>query len=397
MPIPIRSIRERSDQMIADIQSETNQQIPPLWESWDRPWSVVIAGLLKIVELASARAALNMLPSKTHDEDVLREFAAWGSTPRDEEVAAILNVSGTGVAAAVIGGGSEGAQYVSEDGQKFYFEEDYTIPSTGEFTTQIVAYFPGAQANLKSGDLFITGQNANISGTLAIVETDPIYREGKSQELFEDWRTNVNRSLQRPILPDNNSYFYETTRQTPGGEIVAGYPYVVRPGQLELYVRSAANNGVPTATQVQAVQEWYDGTYDGEIRIPPHYEGFLPDSPTTSRFIVRGCTNTLFQIKGTGLSPDNDTTQALLAADLLDWFSTRAPFIRGVNVINKSVIDQKSLTSIIQDRVKSGDIDDFNTIQFGLSGSSFIPLTTYTPGRGELVRTESAYIDWSIS
>lgn len=397
MPLIIRSIRQRIEQIISDLQNATQQTIPPIEESWDRTWATVNGGMAKTIELGINRAARDMLPGATNNEEVLSEYAGWGNTPRGEEQQAILNATGTGVPGEVIGGGISGIQYVSDDGQKFYFADDVTIPPSGSFAIQVTAFLPGAQANLKRGTLAITGQDPNISGVLTIVESDPIVREGRDQQVYAAWRTDVNRSLQRPILADNYSYFYETTRQTPGGEIVAGYAYTGRPGQMELYVRSRGNNGIPTELQKTNVQDWYDGTADGVVRIPPHYEGFLPDEPETSRFPIFGCTNTLFAVRVTGMLPNTEVTQTVVGQDIIDYFETREPYIRGVSISNNGLLDVKALTSIVQNRVESGDIQTFTSVEYSLAGGAFNPQSQYALGRGELCRTTASEIEWPES
>jgi hypothetical protein len=393
MPLPIRSVEEREEQIIADLQSESGQVVPAIEESWDRFWARVQAGMAKIVDLAVNRAAKNILPSKTQSEPVLEEFAGWAESPRGEEVQTILNVLGTGITGEIIGGGISGVQYVYQDGQKFYFEDDFTIPSDS-FETQVTAFRAGAAGNLRRGELLITGQNANISSVLTIKEADPIAREGRDEQLFESWRVDVNRGLQQPVLPDNYSFFYKTTKGTPGGEFSAGYAYTGRPGQLKLYGRTKEGNGVPDAPQLQALEDWYDGTTDNVVRIPPHYADFLPDDPTVKRFLVLACSNTGFRVRVTGMSPNNPETQALVGQDIVDWFADREPYVKGQSVTNKGTLTSKALESIVQDRVESGDIQKFTAAEFSKDGATFIPIAEYPLGEGELSSTDTSKIEW---
>lgn len=395
MPLEIRSIEQREAQIIADVQSETGQTIPPIQESWDRLWARVNAGMSKIIELAINRGARNILPSKTQSEEVLQVYSGWANTPRGDAVKTILNVVGTGVVGETISGGPSGVSYVSEIGQKYHFEDDYEITES-PFNTEVVAYLAGADANLLKGDLAITAQDPNIGGELAVYEPSPLSREGREIELFEAWRANTDQGLKRPQLPDNYSFFNTTARNTPGGEIAAGYAYVQRPGQLRVFVEARGDDRVPTPEQVQSVYDWFDGTTDGVVRIPPRYVGFLPDEPTTPRFAVVAITSTAFSVRVTGMTPNTDVTQGLVGGDISNWFDDRRPYLRGVSVYNLGLIDVKALTSLVQSRIDSGDIQDFTAIEYSLDGATFVPIDKYFLGEGELSETDEGSIVWPV-
>lgn len=397
MPLTIRSIAQRAAQMLADLQSSTGQVIPPIVESWDNTWATTIAGMAKTVELAIPRAAQDVLPNKTQNEEVLQVYSGWANTSRGDSVQTRLNITGTGTPAATIGGGVSGEVYTSEDGQKFYFPDDVTIPATGVVETVIEAFLSGAQANLRKGTLYTTGQNPDISAELTIAESDPIAREGRDPEQFEAWRANVDRGLKRPILADNYSYFYQTARETPGGEVAAAYPYVERPGQIALYIRGRTDDGVPSAQTLVDVDNWFRGVTDNVVRIPPHYEGVLPDDASALRFLIFACTNQGFAVRVTGMSPDNEATRALVGQDIVDWFATREPFVRGVSIYNNGILDKKALTSVVQNRVELGDIQSFTDVNFSTSGGAFTPITSRPLGKGELASTTTGDISWPAS
>jgi hypothetical protein len=161
-----------------------------------------------------------------------------------------------------------------------------------------------------------------------------------------------------------------------------------------VFVEARNDTGIPSEAQLQQVRDWYDGTTDDVVRIPPHYEGFLPDG-VTPRFIVQACTAPSFSQRVTGMLPDTDVTRELIATDLVNWYAGRKPYVRGASAIDTGLITQKALVSLMQRRVDSGDLQDFTNIEFAPTDTSFVPLDKYALGQGELPATSDSLIVWT--
>lgn len=389
MSSEIQTIKEREAQIISDVQDATGQLLPPLAISSDRIWAIVFAAMGNVFDKATIKALKNALPSTTTMEDILSEFSDYADTERTQSTFARLNVTGTGTAGETIVGGLSGVNYVSADGQKFYFESSFVVPSDGNISETITAMIPGPQANLSSGELSITAQNANISSTLTIDETDPFYSEGTDIQEFENWRDEVMRVCRRPVLSDNYSYYNATAQKTPGANVVAGYAYVGKPGQVNLYIRTDSDDGTASTEQIEMVQEYFDGTYDGEVRLPAGMEGNIPDSATIKRFNVYSVTVKEFWIKILTLLPNDDETKQKIADDQDLFFKSREPYIKGVSAEDVSVVSVSKLTARIANMVETIGAKNFDSVQLSLDGSSFSSISSYSLREGEIAWIDS--------
>lgn len=393
MSLPVMTIDEIRAQIIADIEAATGQQIPAELISWDNIAALVFAGFFKKLEKSQQKAVLNALIDKTTDLGVLEVFSGWTQTPRLQKNSAALNVGGTGVAGEVIPGGISATTYISADGQKFYFEDDYTIPANGIVDTTVIAMLPGGQGNLYKGNLDITAQNANISSVLVIDATDPIAIEGRDEETLESWRSRIRRAAAQPVLSDNYSYYNETAIQTPGRIVKNAYAYVGRPCEMELFIRDYSDLGIPTSEVIALVDDWFRGVNDGELKLNAGLEGYVPDNATELRFQVKKCTNTDASVRIYGLQPDSEENRSLVIAKLNPWFSGRQPYVKGVSLENEGLVDKNSLITETQAVIDENGLDSFTTIQFSVNAGSFVSIDEYPLGKGELINLNSR-IEW---
>jgi uncharacterized phage protein gp47/JayE len=227
----------------------------------------------------------------------------------------------------------------------------------------ITAYIAGAQANIAVGELSITAQNADISSTLTIVS---IVNPGEDEESFDSYKQETQRAARRPVMSDNYSYYWATTREVD--DAFGGYPYVGKPGTLDIYVQAIAP-AIPAPGD-----KYFDGTTDGVVRYPPDFDGFLPDNATVPRFNVYGVSETAFECRVYGLSPDTTENREDIDAAIEAYFAERAPYVKGTD----------ALRAVIQNVVEANDMDGFGGVEFSLA-ASWVPITgNYSLGKGEL-------------
>lgn len=386
MGLDFQTLLQKVQSIISDVELQTGQTISSLAQEWDRIWAVGLAGASKTFDRGVGVAFRDVFLSTTQDDKVLAEYEGWTKTTRQQATQALLHAQGTGTPSQVIGGGTSGATYVSDDGQKFYFPTDITVSAGGVVDEDIRAFIAGAQANLASGELAITAQNPDISDILTITA---ITNEGEDIEDLETWRNQMKRSAQQPPLSDNYSFYFTTARQVE--DVAAGYPYVGRPSQLDLYIEKKVKAAIPTvgaripdSTILTNVLEHFNGDADGTVRLPLDYFGNLPDDATTKRFNTLPVFETGFTVRVSDLDPDNDENKADIKLAIDTFFAERRPFVKGTSVENNSTISQKALNAVVQNVAEANNMDDFGDVQFSLD-TLWLPIeSTYSLTKGEL-------------
>jgi len=360
MSLEVQSIREKEDQIIADIDNETGQTTPDLEISWNRIFARSIAGLSKLFDLLVVNAIRDVFLSSTQNLNRLQEWAGWTKTVRKPATSAILNVTGTGVPGSVITGGLSGVYFVSDEGKKYYFLSDYTIPASGIADTQLKALIAGASGNIFTGKLSITAQNANISDTLTIKNSDPLNHAGTDQESIESWRSEMQRVAQRPVTSDNFSFYYSTARQVP--DILAGYPYTKLPGQLTLFIRTNSTDGTATTSQKKRVWQYFRGEIDGIVRLPVDLLGYVPDDATKYRFWVGSVYVVNFHCDVQALTPLTDSNKEAVDNAIKSYFKSLEPYIKGVSNSNNGQVQRQALRAVIQATIETIEADSYHDV-----------------------------------
>jgi uncharacterized phage protein gp47/JayE len=387
MPLEFDTIPEKEAKILSDVDTALGQTTPEEEIAYNRIWARAIAGLSKILDKVISVAVKSILLSTTKDETILQnDWSVWTKTARKLSTQSQLNVDGTGVASAIIAGGINGKSYVSEDGQKFYFENDYVIPVSGIVDTVLTAFLPGPQGNLKKGNLSITSQDPNISDTLVIREADPIAVEGTDIESIDSWKAEMQRVAKRPVTSDNNSFYFSTARQRPN--IVAGYPYTDKPGQLDLYAESDSASGVPTDDQISDLESYFFGGIDNVSRLPLDMEGNLPDDATVARFRVHKSLQSAFETTVLGLDPATAENKTAITEAIQEYYSTRKPYVKGVSIENTGTITQNGLRSVVQSKIEELEANSFSDVTFKTDPGGIV-YTKYPLGRGERCKSDT--------
>jgi uncharacterized phage protein gp47/JayE len=380
-----QTLQQKEAQIIADVELQTGQEIPPIQSEWDRIWARVLAALSKVTDKGIAVAFRDALLSTTRDINVVNEWAGWTKTKRKQKTQTVLRVTGTGTPSATIGGGPGGISYSADGGQKYYFETDLTVPVSGSIDTDITAYIAGPDGNLSTGELAINGQNPDISSILTITG---ITDEGEDEESFDSYKQETQRAARRPVMSDNYSYYFSTAREVD--DVFGAYPYVGKPGALDIYVQKTApaipspGDRIAPAPLLTEVLEYFDGTADGTVRYPPDFDGFLPDAATVPRFNVYSVTETAFRVRVYSISPDTTENREDISSAIAAYFAERAPYVKGVSIRNTSTMNTDAIRAQIQNVVDANEMDSFGGVEFSLA-ASWLPITgNYSLGKGEL-------------
>lgn len=399
MPLNLDTLDEKKGQIEADVEAASGQALVTtgIWHT--TLWATVQAGMSKIMDLMVVKALKDALLSTCNDVALLTaNWARWTKTPQRLATSAVLTVAGTGTDAAVLPGGISGRQFVHESGVKFYLTENFTIPAGGVINTTVTAYIPGIDGNIPSGDIFITQTDPNLdNGKLTITGIDTA---GVSDESVEKWKAAIQRVLQSPVLSDNYSYYYQTTRQMKRNGVsyglVAGYPYVDDPGCLELYVESDSDAlyGVPTDDQITYADQYFrgtadedgDGVADNNVRLPLEYLNYKSDG-VTPRFNVYKSQPTDFYVVVSGVV--GETKQTAVENEIIKYFPTRKPYVKGASTYDTGTLTQSDLRAKVQGALDLSGGGTFGDVVLYVS-STGAGTGEYPLGRGERARIVAA-------
>ena len=246
---------------IDDLQKQVQEDIKSklgivtvLGRTFLQPFSIVLAGILKVFYLQAWRVNQNLLPDKC-TEAVLRRMGKifLGRVPNDAVQGEYL-VSVTGIAGAVI---PVEQVYVNSDGQKYILDSEYTLIGTGD-SIVLRALTGGGEGSRVIGDeLTSTAPIADVDSSVFVIGETVAPTEAED---ISEYRVNVIKYFRQRPQGGARSDF----RIWPEG--VAGtrefYPYVRQgaPTEVNLYTEalpadSTDEHGTPSQTILDAVRD----------------------------------------------------------------------------------------------------------------------------------------------
>lgn len=391
MALELDTIEEKKQQIERDVEAATGQTLPSYGVWFTTIWSTIIAGLSKVFDLLVVKALKDVYLSTCRNVQLLTDnWGRWTKTPQAKATSAVLTVFGTGVDGATLPGGINGRQFVHNSGVKFYFTDNVLIPVGGVIATTVKAFLPGIDGNISSGELFLTQSDPNLdNGKLTITG---VQTAGQEDESIEQWVAAIQRVLRSPVLADNYSYYYATTR---AAGMAAGYAYTDDPGTLDLYVESKteATYGVPTTDELQYVNDWYtgdadedgDGFADNNVRLPLDLLEFRADG-VTPRFRVYPSEPTDFYVIVTGASVNKQTA---IDTAVKNYFPGRKPYVKGASAYDTGTLSQGDLRALVQGAIDQTGGGSYNEVVLYIADTD-TAVGTYPLGRGERARIVAA-------
>ena len=218
----------------------------------------------------------------------------------------------------------------------------------------------GTIGNLQPADVVsFANPLANVARD-AVVDSQIV--TGADAEATEVYRQRVVDRFQK--RPQGGAYAdYEIWGEEVAG-IVNIYPYTGDPGEVDVYAEatvasSGSDDGIPTAAQLQAVED----------SIELDDAGLASRRPANAFVNVFAITRTAFDTSISDLSVDNTVqVQADIEAAVVSFYLDAAPFIDGLTIPpRKDRITRSALIGLIEDIVTAAN-GTFTTVIFNKTG-----------------------------
>lgn len=379
--ISIPTTAELNAAIIADLEAKLNITIPTSGKSALRAFAAVQAAKHKLIYLAIADLQKNIFADTADPESMGGTLERFGRVKLDRSpfaaVAGEYTVQVTGQTGQIIPALTTFKS--DEDSQNpdmlFSLDTEFTLDGTNIITLR--ALTPGIEAQLSIGDtLTATAPIALVSSTVTVL-TESI--EPQAAEEIEEYRDKTLEAFRLEPQGGAPSDYRLWAADVNG--VDQSYPYVVagNSNQINLYVESIDNDGVPTQPILDAVQvSIEEPTVDRPSRLP------------LGVFQVNYLPVVLQQIAIT-VSSYTDLTaekEALIEAEIIAALADIRPFIGGIDVLaNKNdIISVNKIINLILQAVP-GSV--FGTVTMTVDG---VPLSTYTFDNGEIPKLQSLTI-----
>lgn len=391
MALTTPTVKEISDNIIAQMELNFNQTVPLLQKSFIRVLSKVLAGVFILLYKYGGFNFLQMFVATASDQETeilglkVTPLIFWGrligigdpSAAISAELAIIIQVTNpTGSIPA-------GTQLINNTNGVVYLTKTDLILTGAIEVVDILAVSDQAGGD-GSGSIGNLDPGAVVSfvNPISNVERDtavggPVVT-GADAETTVQYRQRVVDRFQK--RPQGGAYAdYELWGEEVTG-IINVYPYTGNnPGQVDVYVEatpasSGSADGIPTVPQLVAVLDSIN--YDDN--------GLASRRPANALVNAYAITRTGFDVEITGLSVDNAAeVQDLIEAALTEYMLAREPYIVGLSLYTR--YDRVTATAV------GGIIEDVVTSAGGIFTSYALtpPVTVYTLGMGEKAKLDS--------
>lgn len=384
------TVAEINDLLISQLEANLNQTIPLLPRSFNRVLVKALSGLLSLALKYGGFIFLQIFVSKATNDEVniggklFRPLTEWGRligvgdivpAEQAEYIIDIPVVNQTGSLPSGTGfiNSATGVTYL-------------TIGSVA-LNSPIVQATIRASADQSGGDG--AGDIGNMDIGTIVSAVNPLANiardstvsfevvRGADGETVEQYRQRiVDRWQKRP--EGGAPADYESWGEEVVG-IINTYPYTGVPGEVNVYSEatpesSGSPDGIPTAAQLQAVQD----------SIQFNVDGLADRRPINALVNSLAITRLSFDVFVQGISVPGDLGQVQqdIIASIDTFFFNREPFIAGLTIGNrKDLITRSALIGLVEDIVTAAD-GIFTTVEFELSGSG-VPIEIFPLGEGE--------------
>ena len=394
MSLTTPTTKEISDNIIAQLESSLNQTIPLLPKSFMRVLAKALAGVFVMLYKYGGFMFLQMFVSSASAKETtvngktLVPLVEWGRLIGVGDPVAATNAELIVDITVEVQSGSlpSGTQLLNAANGVTYIMIGSVLLSAATVqatvraaSDQVGAGGAGAPGNLDPGAvLSLANPLANVARD-AVVASQTV--TGANAESTEAYRQRVvDRFQKRPqggALAD-----YELWGEEAAG-IVNVYPYTSDcPGQVDVYseatvASSGSPDGIPTAAQMQAVQDM----------IERDENGLASRRPANALVNSLPITRTGFDVRVTGVTVDNlAQVQADVTAAVKAYFLAREPFIAGLATFpRRDRVTRSALGGVVDDVVSAaGGV--FSSVIVVQSSAS---IEQYTLGVGEKARASA--------
>ena len=337
-------------------------------------FAAVQAAKLKIFYHLAEKIQENIFVDTCDDETLLRYGLVKLNRLPYIAVSAQYKVSVSGTTGAVI---PAGTTFVSVDsstnpGQVFILETEYTMPSTsGEVI--LTAEIGGTESSLTLGDILqVTSPISNVDSFVTVTseEVAPV-----DNETMAEYRIKVINAYRTE--PQGGAKVDYQLWAVDAAGVRRVYPYVVNnsPGDIEIYVESLYDDGVPDAAMLSEVESVIE--QDPDDSKPVEERGRKPlgiYSIDIKSVLLKNVDITI-----TGLTPS--VQLATLTNAIKNHLYNIRPFIDGGDDLNtrNDKLYEADLYKIVRDLLQSGET--FTTLNMSVAG---VEVDVYTFENGDI-------------
>lgn len=337
-------------------------------------FAAVQAAKLKIFYHLAEKIQENIFVDTCDDETLLRYGLVKLNRLPYIAVSAQYKVSVSGTTGAVI---QAGTTFVSVDtstnpGQVFILETEYTLPSTtGEVI--LTAEIGGTESALILGDILqVTSPISNVDSFVTVTseEVAPV-----DNETMAEYRIKVINAYRTE--PQGGAKVDYQLWAVDAAGVRRVYPYVVNnsPGDIEIYVESLYDDGVPDAAMLSEVESVIE--QDPDDSKPVEERGRKPlgiYSMDIKSVVLKNVDITI-----TGLTPS--VQLATLTNAIKNHLYNIRPFIDGGDDLNtrNDKLYEADLYKIVRDLLQSGET--FTTLNMSVAG---VEVDVYTFENGDI-------------
>ena len=384
VPVQIDSLREKADQILADIESKTNQDTPAVDVAYNRAVANGVSALSLTGQLHNIDQRRECFPQTASEEIGLPLWAELTDRPRGPGVQAELQVEAGGTDDEVIGTGSTGPRWKAANGVQFGTTVGATIAG-GIASITILATQYGTEGTLQVGDTVTL--TSTIPGINSTAEVTAINIPGAAPESVDDWRSAIVQIAAFPPQIGTSAWFYQESLKVPG--ITRVYPYSDQnyPGRILIYAVADGNvDGIPTPAQLTAIEDifttagkdvlWaFETLPNAEKRV----ESFESPIDTYDVVITEG------------VPALSATLKQSIEASIDNYFLTRDPYIKGLSLEDNGAVEAVAISAAAQNTIEAevGETGRFTDI--GLQKQGDAPADFYTLEVGTRAKAEISY------
>jgi uncharacterized phage protein gp47/JayE len=384
MPIPIDSLREKSDQLLADIESKTNQNTPAVDVAYNRIVANAVAGMSLQDQLHNIDQRKECFPQTASEEIGLPLWAGLVGRPRGSGVQAELQCDATGTDGETIGTGSTGPRWKANSGVTYGTKTGATI-SGGTASIAILAEQSGTEGTLQIGDevtLTTTIPGIDTKATVTAINVP-----GTEPESIESWRAAIIQLAAFPPLTGTAAWFYNEALGVPG--ITRAYPYSDQnfPGRVLIYaVDDSQVDGQPSQSQLDEIEAITDTAqknvmwaYDLLPNAEKRLEAFASPIDIYDVVITEGVPALSASLKHS------------IEASIDNYFLTRNPYINGLSLEDQGAVEEVAITTVAQNTIDAevGETGRFTDI--GLTKQGDAPADIYILDEGRRAVANISY------
>lgn len=342
MSLPVPTTQATSDLIVAQLATSLGQTIPFLPKSFIRVLAKVLAGVTVLLYKYCGFIFLQLFVAYATDKQttingqLISPLVAWGrligvgdplsSTQAQVSIqVTVKNQVGSLAANSSLVNTATGVIYQTV-AERLLDASAVTV-TVRATSDQSGGDGSGAIGNLQIGDVLEFANPLNVSAKASVVA---LVVTGADAEQTEVYRARITTRFQ--AAPQGGAYadYHQWALEVPG--IVNAYPYTsALPGVVDVYCEasvasSGSPDGIPTAPQLSAVLASIN--YD--------VSGLASRRPANAAVRTLAISRTAFPVTISGLSPDTTDTRDAIKAGIVEYFSTREPFIEGLSVLPKN-------------------------------------------------------------